>query len=127
MAEKEPTLPDVSALWRDWLSQSERQWNEFFNEVMGTEEFSQNLGRNLDVFLHFQRTMSETMGTYFTALNMPTRNDVLELGERLVAMEGRLAAIEASLVRLGRPASKSGSGNSGSRPPRTKRPPSPSE
>ena len=114
-------LPDLSGAWRDWLGQSERQWNEFFNQMMGTEEFSQGLGRNLDVFLHFQRTMSEAMGTYFTALNIPTRNDVLELGERLLAIENRLAAIEAGL--LGLAATRDGATNEAGepqpRPPRT--------
>ena len=68
MSKTETTPPDISAVWRDWATQSERQWNEFFNEMMGTDEFSQSLGRNLDVFLHFQKTMSEAMGPYLTAL-----------------------------------------------------------
>jgi len=27
---------DVADLWRSWLSETERQWNSFFNETMGT-------------------------------------------------------------------------------------------
>ena len=100
MSKTETTPPDISAVWRDWATQSERQWNEFFNEMMGTDEFSQSLGRNLDVFLHFQKTMSEAMGPYLTALNVPTRTDVLTLGDRLQAIENRLAAIEANLSVL---------------------------
>lgn len=122
MTKTETTPPDVSAAWRDWMTQSERQWNEFFNQMMGTEEFSQSMGRNLDVFLHFQKTMSEAMGPYLTAMNVPTRADVLALGDRLLAMENRLAAIEAQLsVVQASLEQKSGSKNS-ARPKRTKRP-----
>ena len=89
MTKTETSPPDPSAIWREWMTQSERQWNEFFNQMMGTEEFSQGMGRNLDVFLHFQKTMSEAMGPYLTAMNVPTRTDVLALGDRLLAMENR--------------------------------------
>ena len=68
MSTNETAAPDFSEAWREWATQSERQWNEFFNQMMGTEEFSQSLGRNLDVFLHFQKTMNEAMGSFFTAI-----------------------------------------------------------
>ncbi len=114
--------PDFAAAWREWLSKSEGQWNSYLNQVMGTPEFSQNAGRSMDLYLHFQRTMNEAMGAWFTAINVPTRNDVLELGERLLDIEGRLAAIEAALSRVTAPSIDAHP----SRPPRTKRPPTPS-
>ena len=121
MSKSETTPPDISAVWRDWATQSERQWNEFFNEMMGTDEFSQSLGRNLDVFLHFQKTMSEAMGPYLTALNVPTRTDVLTLGDRLHAIENRLAAIEANLSVLQASLAKGASDQPSPKPARTKR------
>lgn len=127
MSKTQTAPPDPTAAWseawRDWMTQSERQWNEFFNQMMGTEEFSQNMGRNLDVFLHFQKTMSEAMGPYLTAMNVPTRADVLALGDRLLGVENRLAAIEAQLstlqasVEAGSPGAKNNA-----KPRRTRRP-----
>ncbi len=126
MTKTETSPPDPSAIWRDWMTQSERQWNEFFNQMMGTEEFSQGMGRNLDVFLHFQKTMSEAMGPYLTAMNVPTRTDVLALGDRLLAMENRLAAIEAQLSTLQTSVEQgSTSSKSNTKPRRTKRPATP--
>ena len=122
MSKAETTPPDVSTVWRDWMTQSERQWNEFFNEMMGTEEFSQSMGRNLDVFLHFQKTMSEAMGPYLTAMNVPTRADVLALGDRLLAIENRLAAIEAQLSTVQAGIEQKSGSTSSPRPKRTKRP-----
>ncbi|MEZ4492675.1 MAG: hypothetical protein R3C29_05090 [Dehalococcoidia bacterium] len=104
--------------WRDWQSQWDRQWNEYINSVMGTDGFSEGLGRNLDVFLHFQKTMSEAMGSYFMAMNVPSRTDVLELGERLISIENRLASIEAALLRAAAPRDTA----EASKPSRTKRP-----
>lgn len=123
MAKTETSAPDPSAIWQDWMTQSERQWNEFFNQMMGTEEFSESMGRNLDVFLHFQKTMSEAMGPYLTAMNVPTRTDVLALGDRLLAMENRLAAIEAQLSTLQTSLEQGATSSKGNtKPRRTKRP-----
>jgi hypothetical protein len=41
-----------------------------------------------------QKSMNEVMGRYFVALNVPTRNDVLSLGNRLTEIETRLLSIE---------------------------------
>lgn len=117
-------IADLSAAWREWATRSERQWNEFFNQLMGTEEFSQSLGRNLDVFLHFQKTMNEAMGSWFMTMNVPTRTDILALGDRLLAIENRLAALEARLSDMEGAASPDGDA-ARPRPRRTKRPDAP--
>ena len=90
----EATTPDPFAMWRDWLSNSERQWNSFLNQAMSTDEFGQAMGRMMDVYLGAQKNMNEVMGRYFTALNMPTRTDVLSLANRLSEIEERLGSIE---------------------------------
>ena len=63
MAEQS-TLPDPMAMWREWVSQSERQWNGFLNNAMATNEFSQVMGRFMDVYLGMQKNMNEVMGRY---------------------------------------------------------------
>jgi hypothetical protein len=118
---------DPLAMWREWLSQSERQWNTFFNESMSTPQYSQNVGRFMELYVAAQRQLGETMGRHLAALNVPTRADVLGLGERLVGLETRLARIEAALARLtpegAAAASAGGASSPVERPPRTKRPP----
>ena len=116
-------LPDLANMWRQWLSESEKQWNAALNQAMGTEEFTQGLGRWLDVFLHMQRVMSEAMGTQLMALNLPTRTDILELGDRLGAVENRLAALEASLAGERRQRDGGPASSAGERPLRTRRAP----
>jgi polyhydroxyalkanoic acid synthase PhaR subunit len=115
--------PDPFQLWRDWLGQSERQWNEFFNNMMSTDEYGQAMGRMMDAYLTTQRSMSEAMGRYFTALNVPTRTDVLTLGNRLTEIEDRLGAIEDGIARLAPDAAKP-KAQARPKPARTKKPPS---
>jgi hypothetical protein len=118
----EPTsVPDPFAIWREWVAQSERQWNTFLNQAMATEQYGQSLGKFMELSLAMQKAMSDTMGRYLSALNVPTRADVLALGERLSAIEERLVSIEA---RLGRPSADGPDGGAvaAPRPPRTKKP-----
>lgn len=124
---EQPALPFADALsaWNEWLAQSERQWNAFFNDTMAHDEFSAGLGRFLDLFLHLQRITNEAMGAYFMAVNVPTRSDVLELGDRLLHIEGRLASMEAALGHLVPPDGGDGgrARAPAPRPPRTRQPP----
>jgi polyhydroxyalkanoic acid synthase PhaR subunit len=122
-----PQSTDPFAVWRDWVSQSERQWNAFLNNAMATDEFSKTVGQFMDVYVNMQKGMNEAMSRYLSSVNMPSRQDVLGLGDRLTAIEERLTAIEKSLARstpvkkaeapAGGPAS-----NGVARPPRTKKP-----
>jgi len=88
---------DPFAMWRDWVANSERQWNGFLNNAMATDEFSQTMGRMMDVYLNVQKNMNEVMGRYLQTINVPTRNDILALGERLSQIEDRLSNIENGL------------------------------
>lgn len=127
MSQQGSSATDPFQVWRDWVSNSERQWNALLNTAMATDEFSQAMGRGMDVYLGLQKNLNEVMGRYFTTMNMPSRDDILALGNRLTAVEDRLAGIEAAINRLGRtPAAESGASASAAqarpRPARTKRP-----
>jgi polyhydroxyalkanoic acid synthase PhaR subunit len=110
---------DPFAWWRDWLVQSERQWNATFNELMGSDQFAQSMGRWMEMYLGVQKNVNEMLGRTLTGLNVPNRDDVAELGQRLSAIEERLARIETMIER--------GTGVVAStterrRPPRTRKP-----
>ncbi|MBI2766276.1 MAG: hypothetical protein HYX53_10245 [Chloroflexi bacterium] len=127
MADQAATVSDPFAMWRDWVANSERQWNGFLNEAMATDQFSQTMGRIMDVYLNMQKSMNDVMGRYFSALNMPTRTDVLALGNRLTAIDDRLTVIEGLLAAItapeaGRNSHIKAEANPAPRPPRTKKP-----
>jgi polyhydroxyalkanoic acid synthase PhaR subunit len=91
--QKSPAVDPFKA-WRDWLDQTERQLNSFFNQVMGTDQYARFLGQFNDLSLNMQKNMGEAMSRYFASLNLPTREDLAALGQRLNAIEQRLAAFE---------------------------------
>lgn len=122
MAEK--TTMDPLAMWREWVAQSERQWNAFLNQAMATDEFSKAMGRFMDFYLNLQKGMNETMSRYLQLVNMPSRQEVLALGERLSSIEERLGRIEGLLGdRMAGADVPPSAATAVKRPPRTKRPP----
>ncbi len=92
--------PDVGQLWRNWLVDTERQWNAFLNDVMGTDSFGRFLGGYTEIYTMFQRLVAQNMERSLSTLNVPSRSDILELSERLGGVEERLAAIESNLRAL---------------------------
>jgi polyhydroxyalkanoic acid synthase PhaR subunit len=122
MANPAPAGSDPFTAWRDWVAQSERQWNSFLNEAMATDEFAESMGRFMDVYLSAQKNVNEVMGRYFTTLNVPTRQDVLSLGSRLSEIENRLDGIERALAVLRTPENGARESQPMPRPPRTKKP-----
>lgn len=93
---EQPT-PDMMEAWREWLTQTERQFNALFNQAMNTEPFGRNMGGYVEITTAFQRMMAEGMQRYLTFVNMPSRTDVTGLGETLHSIEDRLSRIEEML------------------------------
>ncbi len=110
---------DPFSVWREWISQSEQQWNSLLNEAMATDQFSQSMGQFMDVYLTMQRNMNDVLGRYFSTLNLASRTDILSINDRLSDIEAKLTAIQAELAR---PA-KATDAATGQDAPRTKRPP----
>ncbi len=94
-AENKP--PDFVQLWRDWVTQSERQFSAFFNDSMNSEAFARTMGGQVEMYATFQRMLADGMERYLSMMNMPSRTDIVGLGETLRSLEARLARIEETL------------------------------
>jgi len=123
VADPTSPIPDPVAAWRSWISQSEQQWNALLNQAMGSDQYSQWMGRMMESYVTMQKNMAESMSRYLGALNMPTRTDILTLGDRLAMIEDRLAGIERILTAAGTSAAPIDGSTVAMRPPRTKQPP----
>jgi polyhydroxyalkanoic acid synthase PhaR subunit len=104
--ESSTRMPDPLQMWREWVDQAERQWNQVLGEVMGSEQFGLAQGRVMEAMLGLQTSMNEATQRYFAALNLPSRTDILALGERLTAIESRLGDIERHITTTGAAATK---------------------
>lgn len=124
MPESTSPIPDPLASWRAWIGQSEQQWNAFFNQAMGSDQYTRALGRMMETYVATQKSLADGMGRYLSALNLPTRTDILMLGDRLAMIEDRLAGIERMLAASGiADPAPAGDASPVARPPRTKQPP----
>lgn len=88
---------DPIALWRDMLDKWEKQANEAGNRLMGNEQFSGAMGKASTMPLQAQKLLGEFMAKYLATLNLPSRDDITALGERLSAIEDRLHKLTAAL------------------------------
>lgn len=89
--------PDVMQVWRDWLTETERQFNAFFAESMNQDSMARGVGGYMEITAGFQRLMADVMQRYLAFVNMPSRSDVTGLGETLRSIEDRLSRIEETL------------------------------
>ena len=123
MADQRNSPSDPVASWREWMTQSEARLNALFNEVMATDGYSRVMGGLTKVFVSMQKSMTEGMERYFTALSLPTRSDVIDLGQRLSMIESRLLSIENNLAKIAGPDAREGESRAAvPRPPRTRKP-----
>jgi hypothetical protein len=98
MAEQSTQNPlDV---WRQFITDSERQWNGFFKEVLGTDAFSTTMNAWVEASLTVQRMIADQLERYYAAFNIPTHGDLVALGERMKAIEDTLARIEGQMAPI---------------------------
>jgi hypothetical protein len=87
-------------LWREWFVKSEKAWSQAMTDVMGDERFSQGMGRYMQEALHTHRMFSESMAQYLANLNLPSRQDILDLSDRMGQVEDALASVQVELREL---------------------------
>jgi hypothetical protein len=113
---------DPFEAWREWIDRAERQLNTALADLMESERFGKSSARMIDLMVGFQSSMSAATQRYFSTLNLPTRGDVLQIGERLSSIEERLASLEEAVSTLA-PAAARRSAPAAARPKRTRKPP----
>ncbi len=114
---------DPVQLWHSMLAEMEKGFNAMATQVMGTEQFSKAAHQLTGASVGAQKTIGDMMEKYLVSMNMPSRAQMVSMGERLQTIESQLNEIKAVLYRA-YPDAMSGDGSVAVRPPRTKQPPS---
>lgn len=109
---------DPLGMWRDALSQWESRSNQMAQKEMGSEDFARTMNGLLGLSMGLQQALGKANGTLLKELNLPSRGEVLELGERLQRIEDQLALITRALGAQNPALAPSPS----VMPPRTRRP-----
>jgi len=111
---------DPIAAFSEFISQWEKGVNEFANRLMKSDEFAQTMNRATTTSATMQHQLGELTGRYLKMLNIPSRSEIADIGERLQTIETSLHRISAELEKL----NVSGGRAVIAGPPRTRRPPS---
>ncbi len=97
---------DPSKAFQEMVTQWERNFDAFANQFMGTEGFSQAMNEFQKAQLNLQSMFANAMNQQLLAFNMPTREDIVRLGENIQRLERRMDGIESGLEELTSKANK---------------------
>jgi SMC interacting uncharacterized protein involved in chromosome segregation len=115
-------INDPVALWQKMIGEMEKGFNSFATKAMETPEFSQAMNRAGGVAAGAQKQFGDLMERYLISLNLPSREQMTGIAERLQSIEGQLGEIRSMLNRMS--AGNASQSGVAPRPPRTRRPPS---
>jgi len=96
-----PQLPGINEMldtWRQTASEMEQRWNDYLNQVMGSDAFAQTMARSTEGFSGLQASFAQGMEQYLRALNLPTRADIAQLIERVGKLEQKIDALGEALA-----------------------------
>src|SRR4051812_16109386 len=113
---------DPVALWHTMLGEMEKGFNTFANQAMASPEFSRVVNQVGGASAGAQKQPGELMERYLSSMNLPSRAQLTNFGERLQAIEGQLNEITALLRQVHSNSTAEGS-SATPKPPRTRRPP----
>jgi hypothetical protein len=116
--------PDPAENFRNLVNEWERGFDAMANRFMGTDEFSRSMNQLQDLQLSMQKRFNEAMAEQLANFNIPSRDDILQLGEAVHALDKRVARVESLLAKKGKKKKKKANASTRSGPPRTKQPPS---
>lgn len=114
---------DPVALWQKMIGEMEKGFNSFATKAMETPEFSQAMNRAGGVAAGAQKQFSDLMEKYLLSMNLPSREQMTGIAERLQSIEGQIGEIKSMLSRM-QGGADGAQANTAPRPPRTRRPPS---
>ncbi len=114
---------DPVALWQKMIGEMEKGFNSFATRAMETPEFSQAMNRAGGVAAGAQKQFGDLMEKYLLSMNLPSREQMTGIAERLQSIEGQIGEIKFMLSRM-QGGADGAQANATPRPPRTRRPPS---
>ena len=117
-------INDPVAVWQKMVGEMEKGFNSFANQAMSSPEFSQAMNRAGGVAAGAQKQLGELMEKYLVSMNLPSREQVTGLAERLRSIEVQIGEMKSMLSQMAVGSGLSQGVDGAPRPPRTKRPPS---
>ncbi|MBU0490715.1 MAG: hypothetical protein KKA73_07505 [Chloroflexi bacterium] len=95
----EPPAPDPLQPWIQFWETWSQSWSKALSDTAASEAFAESMGQHAEIYLQatalVRRQMQEVMEQTMHQMSVPTRDDVIRLGERLTHIEMRLDDLDA--------------------------------
>ncbi len=91
---------DPFELWRQFYEVNEQAWTRAVKEMVGSWDYVGAQGKMLDSYLAFQKMMMDGMATQLKSLNIPTRDDVFQLGDLVVGVEEKVDQVDGQVTSV---------------------------
>ena len=92
---------DPSGMFKDMRDANMGAWAKMMVELVNTDAYAESTGTMLDAWLTgsgpFRKAIESSMAQALAQLNLPTRDDVTRIAERLTHIEMRLDDLDAKL------------------------------
>ena len=92
---------DPTGMFKELRNANMDSWAKMMGEAVSTDAYSEATGAMLDAWLRssspFRQAMETSMTQVMTNLNIPVRDDITRLAERLTNIEMRLDDLDAKL------------------------------
>ena len=92
---------DPTGMLKQMRDSNMGSWSKIMTDLVNTEAYAESTGAMLDARLTssgpLQKVMENSIAKTMAQLNLPTRDDISRLGERLTNIEMRLDDLDARL------------------------------
>jgi BMFP domain-containing protein YqiC len=106
---------DPIAMWQNMLGEMGKGFNAFANQAMASPELSKAANQAGDAAANMQKQFGDLMEQYLASMNLPNREQMISISERMASIEAQLNEIKALL--------QSAIPEAAAPKPRTRRPP----
>lgn len=96
--------PDLMAQWKQFLDQWIAAWSKVLEQAMGTENFAQAMGKQLEGFLNVsgpvKKAAEQQIEVSLAGLGIPSRAQVTALARHIAQVEEKIDGLEDKLDRV---------------------------
>jgi SMC interacting uncharacterized protein involved in chromosome segregation len=92
---------DPVAMWQNMIGEMEKGFNAFASKAMASREFSKGADQVGGVSASVQKQFGDFMEKYLANMNLPSREQMVGMAERLQSIEAQLNEIKTLLLSAG--------------------------
>ena len=114
---------DPVAMWQNMIGEMEKGFNAFANKAMASPEFGKVVNQVGEASAGAQKQLGDLMEKYLVNMNLPSREQMVGMIDRLQSIEAQLNEIKTLLLQVNHNAGAPQGEPVAPKPQRARRPP----